>query len=102
VAGQKCRDSGLALLGAGRRSAATSQIGSRTECILPEAGRDGFLAGIAFVRRPSAAKAPPECRSPPAGPPHTPIEIIVGGGTNAFGVAGDFSCVSGASVDKWR
>jgi hypothetical protein len=36
-------------------------------------------------------------------PPAVPIEIIVvGGGTNPYWVAGDFSYASSASVDKWR
>ncbi len=55
-----------------------------------------------FARRPGAAKTPQQGQAP-AGPPRTPIEIVVvGGGTNAFWVAGDFSYVSSASVDKWR
>jgi hypothetical protein len=55
-----------------------------------------------FMGRPFAAKAPTQGKVP-AGPPRSPIEIIVvGGGTNAFWVAGDFSYVSSASVDKWR
>jgi hypothetical protein len=55
-----------------------------------------------FNRRPVAAKAPPQGQAP-AGPPRTPIEVIVvGGGTNAFWMAGDFSHVSSASIDKWR
>jgi len=55
-----------------------------------------------FMRRPMAAKPSAQGR-PPAGPPRSPIEIIVvGGGTNAFWVAGDFSYLSSASVDKWR
>jgi hypothetical protein len=55
-----------------------------------------------FIRRPPAAKAPAQGKVAP-GPPRSPIEIIVvGGGTNAFWVAGDFSYVSSASVDKWR
>jgi hypothetical protein len=55
-----------------------------------------------FTRRPVAAKAPPQGQMP-ASPRRTPIEIIVvGGGTNAFWVAGDFSYVSSASVDQWR
>ena len=50
----------------------------------------------------AAAKAPPQGAAP-AGPPRTPIEIIVmGGGTNPYWIAGDFSYVSSASIDKWR
>jgi hypothetical protein len=65
-------------------------------------GESASLPVSPFTRRPLAAKAPAQGRIP-AGPPRSPIEIIVvGGGTNAFWVAGDFSYVSSASVDKWR
>jgi len=41
--------------------------------------------------------------APPNAPPRTPIEVIaVGGGTNTYWTAGDFSYVVSASIDKWR
>ncbi len=49
-----------------------------------------------------APKAPPQ-GSAAKGPTRMPIEIIVmGGGTNPYWIAGDFSYVSSASIDKWR
>jgi hypothetical protein len=28
--------------------------------------------------------------------------VVVGGGTDAFWMAGDFNCLASASVDMWR
>jgi hypothetical protein len=65
-------------------------------------GETASLPVSPFMRSPFGAKAPAQGQAP-AGPPRSPVEIIVvGGGTNAFWVAGDFSYVSSASVDKWR
>jgi hypothetical protein len=62
-------------------------------------GESASLPVSPFIRRP---KAPAQGQLP-AGPLRSPIEIVVvGGGTNAFWVAGDFNYVSSASVDKWR
>jgi hypothetical protein len=49
-------------------------------------------------------KLPPEAKTThPLIHLNTPVEILVlGGGTDAFWMAGDFSCMASASVDKWR
>ena len=65
-------------------------------------GENASVPVSPFVRRTAAAKASTQVEAA-AGPARTPIEIVVvGGGTNAFWVAGDFSYVSSASIDKWR
>jgi hypothetical protein len=52
----------------------------------------------------SLLKLPPEAKSPrPLILRDAPIEIVVvGGGTDAFWMAGDFFCLASASVDMWR
>jgi hypothetical protein len=52
----------------------------------------------------SLLKFPPEANSPrPLILRDVPVEIVVvGGGTDAFWMAGDLSCMASASVDKWR
>ncbi len=49
-------------------------------------------------------KLPPEARAPrPLMLSNAPVEIVVvGGGTDAFWMAGDFNCLASASVDMWR
>jgi hypothetical protein len=46
----------------------------------------------------------PEANSPrPLILHNAPVElVVVGGGTDAFWMGGDFSCVASASVDMWR
>jgi len=52
----------------------------------------------------SLLKLPPEANSPrPLILRDIPVEIlVVGGGTDAFWMAGDLSCMASASVDTWR
>jgi hypothetical protein len=52
----------------------------------------------------SLLKLPPEADSPrPLILRDIPVEIlVVGGGTDAFWMAGDLSCMASASVDAWR
>jgi hypothetical protein len=52
----------------------------------------------------SLLKLPPEVDSPrPLILSNAPVEIlVVGGGTDAFWMAGDFYCLASASVDRWR
>ena len=52
----------------------------------------------------SLLKLPPEVDSPrPLILSNAPVEIlVVGGGTDAFWMAGDFYCLASASVDQWR
>ncbi len=52
----------------------------------------------------SLLKLPPEAASPrPLILRNAPVEIIVvGGGTDAFWMVGDFNCLASASVDMWR
>jgi len=52
----------------------------------------------------SLLKLPPEANSPrPLILRDIPVEIlVVGGGTDAFWMAGDLSCMVSASVDTWR
>jgi hypothetical protein len=52
----------------------------------------------------SLLKLPPEANSPrPLILQNVPVEIVVvGGGTDAFWMAGDLSCMASASVDAWR
>ena len=52
----------------------------------------------------SLLKLPPEAKSPrPLILQDAPVEIVVvGGGTDAFWMAGDFFCLASASVDMWR
>ncbi len=52
----------------------------------------------------SLLKLPPESKSPrPLILQDAPIEIVVvGGGTDAFWMAGDFFCLASASVDMWK
>jgi hypothetical protein len=34
---------------------------------------------------------------------NSPVEmLVIGGGTDAFWMAGDFRCMANASIDKWR
>lgn len=49
-------------------------------------------------------KLPPEAKTThPLILKKAPVEImVVGGGTDAFWMAGDFYCMASASVDKWR
>ncbi|OGN90043.1 MAG: hypothetical protein A2158_06340 [Chloroflexi bacterium RBG_13_46_14] len=49
-------------------------------------------------------KLPPEGKTKhPLIPSNATVEmLVVGGGTDAFWMAGDFSCMAAASVDKWR
>jgi len=52
----------------------------------------------------SLLKLPPEANSPrPLILSDTPVEIlVVGGGTDAFWMAGDLFYIASASVDMWR
>ncbi len=52
----------------------------------------------------SMLRQPPEAKSPrPLILQDAPVEIlVVGGGTDAFWMAGDFFCLASASVDMWR
>jgi hypothetical protein len=52
----------------------------------------------------SLLKQPPEAKSPrPLILQDAPVEVlVVGGGTDAFWMAGDFFCLASASVDRWR
>jgi len=52
----------------------------------------------------SLLKLPPETPSPrPLILRNAPVEIVVvGGGTDAFWMVGDFNCLASASVDMWR
>jgi hypothetical protein len=52
----------------------------------------------------SLLKLPPETNSPrPLILRDVPVEIVVvGGGTDAFWMAGDLSCMASTSVDAWR
>jgi hypothetical protein len=52
----------------------------------------------------SLLKLPTEAKSPrPLILQDAPVEIVVvGGGTDAFWMAGDFYCLASASVDMWR
>jgi len=52
----------------------------------------------------SLLKQPPEAASPrPLILQDAPVEIfVVGGGTDAFWMTGDFFCLASASVDMWR
>jgi hypothetical protein len=52
----------------------------------------------------SLLKLPPEAESPrPLILQDAPVEIVVvGGGTDAFWMAGDFFCLASSSVDSWR
>jgi hypothetical protein len=49
-------------------------------------------------------KLPPEGKTAyPLLSGNSPVELlVVGGGTDAFWMAGDFRCMANASVDKWR
>ncbi|MFC1948190.1 hypothetical protein ACFLXY_09755 [Chloroflexota bacterium] len=49
-------------------------------------------------------KLPPEGKTEyPLITKNSPIEmLVIGGGTDAFWMAGDFRCMANASVDKWR
>jgi hypothetical protein len=52
----------------------------------------------------SLLKLPPEAKSPrPLILQDAPVEVlVVGGGTDAFWMAGDFFCLASTSVDMWR
>ena len=63
-----------------------------------ESARAGIEPFASLLKQPPEAKAPRQLILQDA-----PVEIlVVGGGTDAFWMTGDFFCLASASVDMWR